>query len=331
MTVLLKIKTVAGFLSTVAIAALVAAATPATAQEWPARTIQLIVPFPPGGSTDLVARAIAEPLRERLGQPIVVENRAGGGGLVGTEQAARAANDGYTLLFGGSSNVLLSALGASRSGIDLVNDFTPVAIIGNIPNVLVASGSGPIKTVADAIAQAKASPGKFNYGHAGVGTASHLAGELFARRAGIQIVPVPYRGNQPAVTDLLGGHIPLMFSNLAGTLPYMEGNQLRILATTGATRSPLSPSLPTFAESGVSGLENGVWMALMAPKGLPDAIVAKLVAHLETIIKQPATVERLNKLGTEPAFAPPKEFATRMQAEFTLWRGIVKEANIKLD
>jgi tripartite-type tricarboxylate transporter receptor subunit TctC len=308
----------------------IAMPSPVAAQEWPARQIQLIVPFPAGGSTDLVARAIAEPLRQRLGQPVIVENRAGGGGLVGTEQAARAAADGYTLLFGGSTNVLLSALGASKS-VDLVNDFAPVAIIGDIPNVLVASAGCSIKSIADVITQAKANPGKLNYGHAGVGTASHLAGELFAKRAGIQIVPVPYRGNQPAVTDLLGGHIPLMFSNLAGTLPYMEGDKLRIVAITGSARSPLAPNIPTFAEGGVSGLENGVWMALMAPKGTPDAVIAKLVTHVDAVIKEPATIERLRKLGTEPAFTPPKEFAARMKAEHALWSQIVKDANIKLE
>lgn len=302
----------------------------ALAQDYPARSIQLIVPFPAGGSTDLVARAIAEPLRERLGQAVVVENRAGGGGIVGSEAAARAAADGYTIVVGGSGNVLLAALNAGR-GVDWINDFKPIAIAGDIPNVLVASNGSQLDSVAAVIARAKAAPGELNYGHAGNGTASHLAGELFNRRAGIRIVPVPYRGNQPAVTDLLGGHIQLMFSNLAGTLPFLEGGKLKMLATTGKVRSPLTPDLPTFAESGVSGLETGVWFGFLAPKDTPDAAVNKLAAGIEAVIRQPETVERLKKLGMEASYAGPAEFRDRMQSEYKVLKQIVTDANIRLE
>lgn len=300
------------------------------AEEFPARSIQVVVPFPAGGSTDLVARAIAEPLRERLGQPVIIENRAGGGGIVGTEAVARAQPDGYTIVMGGSTNVALAALQAGRN-VDWIGDFKPIAIVGDIPNVLVAGAGTKLGSVADVIARAKAVPGELNYAHAGNGTGSHLVGELFTRRAGIKIVPVPYRGNQPAMTDLLGGHVPLMFSNLAGTLPFMEGDKLKILATTGKKRSPLTPGLPTFAEAGISGLENGVWMGLLAPKGTPDAAISKLAAHIEAVLKQPATIERLNKLGTEAGYAGPAEFAARMKSEYALWKQIVSDANIKLD
>lgn len=305
-------------------------ASAAFAQAFPTRSIQLIVPFPAGGSTDLVARAVAEPLRERLGQAVVVENRAGGGGMVGTEAAARAQPDGYTIVMGGSGNVALAALNAGGRGLDWINDFKPIAIIGDIPNVVVVAADKKINSVADLIARAKTAPGELNYGHAGNGTASHLVGELFARQAGIKIVPVPYRGNQPAVTDLLGGHIPMMFSNLAGTLPFMEGDKLKILATTGKARSPLTPDLPTFGESGVAGLENGVWMGFLAPKGTPDAVIATLAKHFEEVMKQPSTVERLKKLGTETIYAGPTEFGARMTAEYAIWKQIITDANIKL-
>jgi tripartite-type tricarboxylate transporter receptor subunit TctC len=302
----------------------------AFSQDYPTRSIQLIVPFPAGGSTDLVARAVAEPLRERLGQAVVVENRAGGGGMVGTEAAARAQADGYTIVMGGSGNVALAALNAGGRGLDWINDFKPIAIIGDIPNVVVVAADKKIDSVADLIARAKAAPGELNYGHAGNGTASHLVGELFARQAGIKIVPVPYRGNQPAVTDLLGGHIPMMFSNLAGTLPFMEGDKLKILATTGKARSPLTPHLPTFGEAKITGLENGVWMGFLAPKGTPDSVIATLAKHLEEVMKQPATVERLKKLGTETVYTGPAEFGARMTAEYAIWRQIITEAGIKL-
>jgi tripartite-type tricarboxylate transporter receptor subunit TctC len=302
----------------------------ATAQDYPIRPIQLIVPFPAGGSTDLVARAIAEPLREKLGQSVVVENRAGGGGIVGMEAASRAAPDGYTIVAGGSGNVLLAALNAGR-GVDWINDFKPIAIAGDIPNILVAGLDSKLDSVAAVIARAKAKPGELNYGHAGNGTASHFVGELFKLRAGINIVAVPYRGNQPAVTDLLGGHIPLMFSNLAGTLPFMEGNKLKILATTGKKRSPLTPDLPTFAESGITGLETGVWFGFLAPKNTPDAVVAKLAASIEAVIRQPETVERLKKLGMEATYAPPAEFRERMDSEYKVLKQIVAEAGIRLE
>ena len=302
----------------------------AFAQDFPTRSIQLIVPFPAGGSTDLVARAVAEPLRERLGQAVVVENRAGGGGMVGTEAAARAQADGYTIVMGGSGNVALAALNAGGRGLDWINDFKPIAIIGDIPNVVVVAADKKIDSVADLIARAKAAPGVLNYGHAGNGTASHLVGELFARQAGIKIVPVPYRGNQPAVTDLLGGHIPMMFSNLAGTLPFMEGDKLKILATTGKARSPLTPQLPTFGEVGIKGLENGVWMGFLAPKGTPDTVIATLAKHLEEVMKQPSTVERLKKLGTETVYTGPAEFSARMASEYAIWKQIITEADIKL-
>jgi len=181
------------------------------------------------------------------------------------------------------------------------------------------------------IARAKAAPGELNYGHAGNGTVSHFAGELFNLRAGVKIVPVPYRGNQPAVTDLLGGHIQLMFNNLAGTLPFMDGDKLKILATTGKQRSPLTPNLPTFSEFGISGLERGVWFGFMAPKNTPDAIINKVAAAVEAVLKQPETIERLKTLGMETTYAGPAEFRERMDAEYKVLKQVVAEAGIRLE
>ncbi len=312
-------------------AALVLAATAALAQDYPTRPIQFVVPYPPGGSTDLIARAVAEPLRERLGQPVIVENRVGGGGVVGLEAVARAQPDGYTIVLGGTHNVTIAALGTSKN-VDTINDLKPVAIIGEVPNVLSAGPSAKVNSLAEVIAQAKAAPGTLNFAHPGNGTPAHLLIALLGQEAKISIVAVPYRGNQPAATDLLGGHVPLMFGNLAGTLPFMEGGKLRILATTGKKRSSFTPDIPTFAEAGLgSGFDTGVWAGIMVPKGTPDAIVAKLTQNVEAVLKMPATVERLKRLGTEVTFGTPAEYTARLKFEYELWKKVVVDGNIKAD
>ncbi len=301
------------------------------AQDYPTRPIQFVVPYPPGGSTDLIARAVAEPLRERLGQPVIVENRVGGGGVVGLEAVARAQPDGYTIVLGGTHNVTIAALGTSKN-VDTINDLKPVAIIGEVPNVLSAGPSAKMNSLAEVIAQAKAAPGTLNFAHPGNGTPAHLLIALLGQEAKIDIVAVPYRGNQPAATDLLGGHVPLMFGNLAGTLPFMEGGKLRILATTGKKRSSFTPDIPTFAEAGLgSGFDTGVWAGIMVPKGTPDAIVAKLTQNVEAVLKMPATVERLKRLGTEVTFGTPAEYTARLKFEHELWKKVVTDGNIKAD
>jgi tripartite-type tricarboxylate transporter receptor subunit TctC len=306
-------------------------ATVASAQDYPNRAITFIVPYPPGGSTDLIARAVADPLRERLGQPVIVENRVGGGGVVGLEQAARAQGDGYTIVLGGTHNVTLAALGTSKN-IDTINDLKPVAIIGEVPNVLSAGPSATAKTLAEVIAQAKAKPGSLNFAHPGNGTPAHLLIALLGQEAKIDIVAVPYRGNQPAATDLLGGHVPLMFGNLAGTLPFMEGGKLKILATTGKKRSQFIPDVPTFSEAGLgAGFDTGVWAGIMAPKGTPDAVIAKLTENVEAVLKMPATMERLKRLGTEITFGPPADYSARLKFEYDLWKKVVTDGNIKAD
>jgi tripartite-type tricarboxylate transporter receptor subunit TctC len=312
-------------------AALTFVATAALAQDYPTRPITFVVPYPPGGSTDLIARAVAESLRERLGQSIIVENRVGGGGAVGLEAVARAPADGYTIVLGGTHNVTIAALGSAKS-IDTINDLKPVGIIGEVPNVLSAGPSAKMGTLKEVIDRAKAAPGTLNFAHPGNGTPAHLLIALLGQEAKINIVAVPYRGNQPAATDLLGGHVPLMFGNLAGTLPFMEGGKLKILATTGKKRSSFTPDIPTFSESGLgAGFDTGVWAGIMAPKGTPDAVIAKLTASLEAALKQPQTMQRLKQLGTEITFGGPAEYSARLKAEYELWKRVVTDANIKVD
>jgi len=262
----------------------------------------------------LVARALAEPVAGQLIQSVIVDNRSGAGGLLGSEQVARAPADGYTLLMGGGQNVLLAALGQAR-GWDPVADFTPVAIVADIPNVLATRANSRLRSVADVVREAKAKPGSLTYASAGIGSASHLVGELFVRNTGTSLVHVPYRGNQPALNDLLGGQVDLMFSNLAGTLSFMGDGNLRIIALTGAQRTSLAPEVPTFLEQGVRGLEAGVWMGLLAPKGTETAVVERVSLACNEALSQPEVVARLRNLGADPAYAGPPAFTARMAAE----------------
>ena len=270
-------------------------------------------------------------MRERLGQPVIVENRPGGGGLVGLEVVTRPQADGYTIVLGGTHNVTLAALGVSKS-IDTINDLKPVAVIGDIPNALSAGPSAKQKSVAELVARAKAAPGEINIGHPGNGTPGHLLIALLAQDARVDVVAVPYRGNQPAATDLMGGHIPFMMGNLAGTLPFLEGGKVKLVATTGKKRSSFTPDIPTFAEAGLgAGFDTGVWAGIMAPKGTPDAIITRLAENIEAVLKQPATIERLRKLGTEITYGGPADYSARMKSEYELWKKVVTDANIKPD
>jgi tripartite-type tricarboxylate transporter receptor subunit TctC len=314
-----------------AVAALTLAATAAMAQDYPSRAITFIVPYPPGGSTDLIARAVADGLRERLGQTVIVENRVGGGGVVGLEAATRAQPDGYTIVLGGTHNVTIAALGTAKS-IDTINDLKPIGIIGEVPNVLSAGPSANMSSLKEVIAKAKAAPGTLNFAHPGNGTPAHLLIALLGQEAKIDIVAVPYRGNQPAATDVLGGHVPFLFGNLAGTLPFMEGGKLKILATTGKKRAASLPEVPTFGEAGLGpGFDTGVWAGVMAPKGTPDAIVAKLTDTLDATLKMPTTIQRLKQLGTDITFGGPDEYTKRLKFEYELWKKVVTDANIKAD
>ena len=268
----------------------------AVAQPYPSRPVRLVVPFPPGGPTDIVGRTIAQQLQERWGQPVVVENRPGAGAIIGMNAVAKAAPDGYTLLLGSNSLALNKSL-YSKLPFELERDFAPVILITRIPNVLVVHPSVPSNTVAELIALAKAKPGQLNFASVGTGTGPHLFAELFISQTGIQLVHVPYKGTAPAVNDLLAGQVQMLFDSLATALPNIRAGKLRALGVTSATRASAARELPTLAEAGVGGYEATGWFAIAVTGGTPADIVARLNADLGRALETTAVRDRLERLG----------------------------------
>ena len=270
-----------------ALLALGAFAAPAVhAQAWPARPVSLVVPYPPGGSADILARSVGAKLGERLGQPVVIENKAGAGTAIGAQAVATAAPDGYTLLLGTVSSQAINPA-MNKVGYDPVKDFVAVAPLAAIPFVLVAHPSVPANSVADVVAMAKASPGKVAYASAGPGTSNHLAGELLAGSAQVNLVHVPYKGSAPALNDVLAGHVPLMFDLIATALPNVQSGKLKALAVTGRERSALLPNVPTARESGLRDYEVTAWFGVFAPAGTPQAVVSRLNTELTAVLGAP--------------------------------------------
>jgi tripartite-type tricarboxylate transporter receptor subunit TctC len=315
--------------SLVTLAALAAMWLPAGAQDYPNRPITLVVPFPPGGSTTIVARTISDKLAEALGQQIVVDNRGGAGGTIGTRGVAKADPDGYTLLLGYTGTLAIGPSLYSNVGYDPRKDFAPIGRIGTAPNTLVVHPSFPAKSVAELVAYAKANPGKLNYGHAGVGTVSHVCGEYFANSAGIKVVHVPYKGTGPVLTDLIGGHIPMAFAPIPATYPNAQSGKLRMLAVTSAKRSTLVPEVPTIAEQGVSGFEAVLRYGLVAPAGTPKAIIEKLHKALNTALASPEIRKRLALEGAEPLPGSIADYAADIDREETQWAKVVKASGAK--
>jgi tripartite-type tricarboxylate transporter receptor subunit TctC len=300
----------------------------AGAQAWPSQTIRLVVAYVPGGTTDIVARMVAEALAERLPRPVVVENRAGGGGVVGTESVLRAAPDGHTLLLCASAHALLPALYPNLAW-DPLADFTPVAPVAATPYMLVVHPSLPVTTVPELLAYARANPGRLNFASTGMGTAQHLSGELLKRLAGIDMVHVPYRGSGAVRADLVTGRINLMFENLALTLPMTRSGEVRGLAVTSPQRSALAPDLPTLKEVGLGGMEIEGWFGLLGPARMPPEAVAALGAALNDWLRQPATAQRLAGLGARVLGGGPAELATVIRTERERWGKVIREANIR--
>ncbi len=316
-------------------AALVIAALLATgnalAQTWPAKPVRLIVPYPPGGSADILARAIGQKLGDGLGQQVVIDNRPGAGTAIGAEATAKAAPDGYTILLGTvSSHAINPALNPGLK-FDPIKDFAPISLVASIPFALVVHPSLPAKSVKELIALAKARPGSLNYSSAGNGTSNHLAGELFKSMTGTFMVHIPYKGSAPALNDLIAGQVQLMFDLVLTTAPHVKSGAVRAIAVTGRERSPALPGVPTVAESGVPGYEVTAWFGFFAPAGTPAAVVNVLNAETVKAMKLPDLRERLGSQGAEPVTSSPEQFSAYVKDELAKWTRVVKASGMKAD
>ena len=312
------------------LAALVTFATLAHAQNYPARPIRLVVPAPPGGGTDILGRIVAQKLSDTLRQQVIIDNRAGASGMIGSEIVARAGADGHTLLICFTTHVTNPSLFA-KMPYDTVRDFAPVAMVGVIPSVLVLHPSIPSQSVKEFIAYAKERPGKLNYGSAGSGSATHLSSVLFQSMTGTRMVHVPYKGSAPALTDLLAGQVTLMFGNMASAMPHVRGGKLRALAVTSAKRSAAAPELPTIAETGLPGYEATSWFALFAPARTPEGIVSKLNAEVNALLKLPDVKERMLGLGADSIALSPRELGAYVETEIVKWDKLIKASGAKAD
>jgi tripartite-type tricarboxylate transporter receptor subunit TctC len=301
----------------------------ARAQTYPNRTITLVVPFPPGGSTSIVGRLIADKMSQLLGQSIVVDNRGGAGGTVGTKAVTKSEPDGYTLLLGYTGTLAIGPSLYRNVGYDPRKDFAPIGMIGSAPSSLVAHPSFPAKTVAELIAYAKANPGKVNFGSAGVGTVGHITGEYFAHAAGIQIVHIPYKGTGPAMSDLLGGHIPISFSPVATTSGNVKAGLLRALAVTSINRSKLLPDVPTMIEAGVPGFDASLVYGLVAPAGTPPAVIERLNKALRDALVSEDVTKQLELDGTVITASTPEQYADFIDKDEKKWSELVKVSGVE--
>jgi tripartite-type tricarboxylate transporter receptor subunit TctC len=314
-----------------AAAAATALAGPVRAADpWPTRPIRLIVPFAPGGFTDIAARLVAVQLTPRLGQTVVVENRAGAAGIIGTEAAARSEPDGYTLVMGGVSTHAMNVTLYRRLPYDPQRDFAAVSGVANGPNILVVHPSLPARDLASLIAIVRERPGRITYGSAGAGTSTHLAGELFRGMAGVDVLHVPFRSTSLATTALLGGQLDMMFDTLASALPHVRDGKLRALAVTSPQRIGALPDMPTMAET-LPGFEVGVWAGLFAPAATPRAVVDRIAAAARDALTAPELVARFAELGVAPHPAGPDEYAAFMRAEIERWGAVIRRAGITAD
>ena len=314
----------------VAFALACAFAATAHAQSWPSKPIRYIVPFPPGGATDILARSMADKLGPALGQPVIVENRAGAAGNLGTELAARAAPDGYTILMVTVAQSISETLYA-KLGYNLMRDLAPVILVARVPNVMVVHPSVPARSVKEFVDYAKANPGKVNFASSGSGTSIHMSGELFKLLTGVDIVHVPYKGSAAALTDLIGGQVSVMFDNLPPSMPHIRSGKLRALAITTTSRYPTLPDLPTMVEAGVPGYESSSWFGIMAPTGTPKDVIARLNAESQKIMAVPDVRERFDQQGAIASPGSPEDFDAFIRAEIAKWGKVVKASGAKVD
>jgi len=319
---------IAASLSALALSAIV---LPAQAEDkWPSKPITYVVPFPAGGTTDILARLIGQKLGPALGTTVIIDNRPGAGGNIGSELVSRAAPDGYTIMGGTISSHSINA-SLYKLSYDPLKSFAPITLIGTNANVLVVNPSSPFKSVKELVAAARAKPGSLSFASAGNGTSQHLSAELFKTMTGIDMVHIPYKGSAPAIQDVIGGQVPLMFDTTVVAGPFIQSGKVRPLAVTSAKRVASLPDVPTMAEAGVPGYEVVSWQAMFAPAGTPSAIVQRLQTEVAAILKQPDVQERFAKLGVDPSGMAPQQLAEFQAAEIAKWAKVVKAANVKVD
>jgi tripartite-type tricarboxylate transporter receptor subunit TctC len=302
----------------------------ASAQDYPRKPVRMVIPYPPGGPTDILGRVVAQKLSERLGQQVVIENKPGASGMIGADLVAKSAPDGYTLLANASIHVINPSLYA-KLRYDAIKDFAPVSLIAEVPLVLVVPPSLPVHSAQDLIKLAKSGTGKLNFASSGNAGAPHLAGEAFRIAAGVDMQHVPYKGSGPAIADLIGGQVQLMFDSLPSSISHIRSGKLRAVAVTTAKRSSALPVLPTVAESGLPGFDISTWYGVWAPAGTPKEIVARLSGEVAAIVKLPDVRERLTGLGAEPVGNSADEFAAYCRAELAKWAKIVKDSGARVD
>jgi tripartite-type tricarboxylate transporter receptor subunit TctC len=307
-------------------AMLAASLVAAVADDYPTRPVRLIIPFPAGGSNDVVGRLVANELSQKLGRQVYVDNRGGAGGVIGTDIASKADPDGYTLLIVSIAHAVNPAL--YKLPYDPIKAFTPIALLATGPNVLAVNPALPAKSVAELIALAKRDPGKLEYASAGIGSFQHLGGELFKLMAGVSLLHVPYKGGGPAMQDVIGGQVKIIFSSLVQTSPFIKSGQLRALGTGGAKRNPVLPDVPTIAEAGVAGYEANNWWGILAPAGTPPAIVNKVRSGVIEVLHTPALQEQFAREGAAVADMSLADFAAYMQTEMDKWGRVVREGKI---
>ena len=314
----------------VALCACLPLAAAAQAENYPGRSIRIVVPFPPGGATDVAARLLAAKMSEKWGQPVVIDNRAGAGGNVGSDIVAKSAPDGYTLVMGVTGSHAINTSLYSRMPYDPVADFVPISQVAVVPNVVVVHPSVPARTLAELVALAKREPDKLNYASLGNGTAAHLGMEMLKSAAGIGITHVPYKGSAPAVTALLAGEVQLMVDGLPSAMPHLKAGKLRAIALTSLHRTPALPDVPTIAEA-YPGFYADAWSGLFAPKGTPQPIIAQLSTEVQRILRLPDVREKLAALGAEPVGSTQAEFAAHVRREIDKWAQVVKASGAKVD
>jgi tripartite-type tricarboxylate transporter receptor subunit TctC len=303
----------------------------ATAEDtYPSRPVHILVPYPAGGGVDIVARSLGDELSKHWGQPVVIENRPGAGGVIASQAVATSPKDGYMLIVVASGHATNPFLYAHLP-YDTFKDFTPISLLGSSPNILLVRADSPFKTLADLLAEARKKPGSLSYGHAGNGTSTYLAGELLKSLAKVDLTGIPYKGGAPAINDLLGGHLPISFNNAPESLGQITSGTLRALAVTTATRAPFLPNVPTMAEAGVPGYDTAVWWGLLGPSNMPANVTGKIAKDTAEAMKSPVIKDRLIKLGATSIGSSPQEFGRLIKSDYDKWGPIIKAAGIKAE